>query len=330
MFKYIPDMTVLYTQFRTGEIDHTSIQGIHPDHYAEAKTLRDRVIAVTPSPSIESITPNFGTPCLADHAVREALYLGMNKQPIIDAIYYGLPTPSESFLPRQNWAYNSNLPKHDYNPAKANQILDAAGWVRGSDGVRAKGGVRLAFSNSTTAGNHVREQTQQTADAGLEGDRRRDDDQEHAGRRRLGRLLRHVQVPDGDGRHRLRHWSRPRRHRSLRHHRNSGQGRRRQQHHAVRQPEGGQVCCARARRIRPWPSAARYTSRSSSQIRADLALLPMFQCTPPSRAPRQGLIGYDAEHQRAVQLLELRRLVLDELRAAVTTSGRAEAAWPPI
>jgi peptide/nickel transport system substrate-binding protein len=161
VFKYIPDLTVMYTQFRTGEIDHTSIQGITPDHYAEAKKLPGRVIAVNPSGSIESITPNLEMPQLSDLAVRQALYLGMNKKAIIDAIYYGLPTPAESFLPAQSWAYDTALPKQEYNPAKANQILDAAGWVRGGDGIRAKGGVRLAFSNSTTAGNAVREQAQQ-------------------------------------------------------------------------------------------------------------------------------------------------------------------------
>jgi peptide/nickel transport system substrate-binding protein len=161
VFKYIPDLTVMFTQFRTGEIDYTSIQGITADHYTEAKALKNRVIHVNAAPWIESITPNLGKACLADLAVREALYLGMNKQPIIDAIYYGLPKPSESFLPQQNWAFDPNLPKHEFNQAKANQILDAAGWARGSDGIRAKGGVRLEFTNSTTAGNHVREQAQQ-------------------------------------------------------------------------------------------------------------------------------------------------------------------------
>ncbi|MCC6718008.1 MAG: peptide ABC transporter substrate-binding protein [Acetobacteraceae bacterium] len=161
VFKYIPDMTVMYTQFRTGEIDYTSIQGITPDRYAEARKLPGRIISVNPSASIESITPNLEMPQVSELAVRQALYYGMNKKAIIDAIYYGLPTPAESFLPKQSWAYDAGLPKQEYSPAKANQILDAAGWVRGSDGIRSKGGVRLAFTNSTTAGNQVREQAQQ-------------------------------------------------------------------------------------------------------------------------------------------------------------------------
>jgi peptide/nickel transport system substrate-binding protein len=160
-FKYIPDLTVLYTQFQTGEIDYTGIQFITPDHYAEAKTLKDRVVTRVPQPFVENIAVNTGLPVFKDRAVREALYYAIDKQSIIEQIYYGLPTPTESFLPSQSWAFNPNLPKHEYNLEKAKKILTDAGWMPGPDGVRAKNGVRLEFTNSTTAGNHVREQAQQ-------------------------------------------------------------------------------------------------------------------------------------------------------------------------
>ncbi len=93
--------------------------------------------------------------------MREALYYAMDKKSIIEQIYYGLPTPTESFLPMQSWAFNPDLPKQSYDPEKAKKILDDAGWKQGADGVREKDGVRLEFTNSTTAGNHVREQAQQ-------------------------------------------------------------------------------------------------------------------------------------------------------------------------
>ena len=84
----------------------------------------------------------------------------MDKKAIIDQVYYGLPKPVEGYLPPTSWAYNAELPKHEYNPDKAKQILEEAGWKAGGDGVRAKGGVRLSFTNATTAGNKLREQTQ--------------------------------------------------------------------------------------------------------------------------------------------------------------------------
>lgn len=161
VFHYIPDLTALFTQFQTGAIDYTGIQGITADHYNEARKIPGRKVTVGPSGTCESITMNLSHPALKDLAVRQALYYGMDKKSIIDAIYYGLPTSTETFLPRQSWAFNPDLPKQEFDIAKAKKILDDAGWKPGAGGIREKDGVRLAFTNSTTAGNHVREQAQE-------------------------------------------------------------------------------------------------------------------------------------------------------------------------
>jgi peptide/nickel transport system substrate-binding protein len=161
IFKYVPDLTVLYTQFRAGDIDYIGLQGISADHYAEAKTLPGRNVVAASQSSIENFYFNLGLPQFQEKAVRQAIYYAYDKDSIIQQIYYGLPTEIESFLPKQSWAYNANLPKHEYSLEKAKATLDAAGWKPGPDGIRAKNGVRLSFSNSTTAGNHLREQVQQ-------------------------------------------------------------------------------------------------------------------------------------------------------------------------
>ena len=161
VYKYIPDLTILYTQFRTGDIDYISLQGITADHYQEAKTLPNRVISAVPQASIENFYFNLGLPVFQDPVVRQALYLSMDKKSIIDDLYYSLPHANESYLPPQSWAYNPELPKQAYDPDKAKALLDGAGWKVGSGGIREKDGVRLQFSNSTTAGNHLREQAQQ-------------------------------------------------------------------------------------------------------------------------------------------------------------------------
>lgn len=161
VLKYIPDLTVLYTQFRSGDIDAVGVQWITPDHYAEASTLAGRVVDVAGSATFESLTLNLQRPQFQDRAVREALYLAIDKVSIIDALYYGVPSPTESYMPREYAYFNPNLPQHEFNIDRANEILDGAGWVRGAGGIREKDGVRLSFTNSTTAGNHLREQAQQ-------------------------------------------------------------------------------------------------------------------------------------------------------------------------
>jgi peptide/nickel transport system substrate-binding protein len=160
VFRYIPDLTVMFTQFKTGEIDYTGLQGITADHYDEAKTLADRDIHVGPTAFIENIWFNLGRPQFQDKDVRQALYLAMDKNTIIKNIYYGVHGPAESYLPKESWAYNPDLSAHTFDPQKAIQILEAAGWKAGDGGIREKNGVKLQFTNSTTAGNKVREQAQ--------------------------------------------------------------------------------------------------------------------------------------------------------------------------
>jgi peptide/nickel transport system substrate-binding protein len=162
IFKYIPDLTVLFTQFKTGEIDITGIQGIPVDLYPEAKSLPNINLFVTPGTTYDCIAPNFLLPLFQDKRVRQALYCGMDKKPIVEKIFLGLVPEAESYVPPQSWAYNPKIKGyHKYDPEKAKKLLDAAGWKVGPDGIRVKDGKRLSFENACTAGNKQREQIQQ-------------------------------------------------------------------------------------------------------------------------------------------------------------------------
>ncbi|WP_407154726.1 peptide ABC transporter substrate-binding protein [Bradyrhizobium sp. STM 3557] len=161
VFKYIPDLTVLYTQFKSGDVDLVGQPYITPDHYGEARNLPNRVVTLVPRTSFESFYLNLERPQFKELAVREALYAAIDKEAIIQGLYYGVPSPTETFMPKQSFYFNPNLQPHEYNVNRAGQILDNAGWLPGRDGIRTKDGVRLSFANSTTSGDPLREQVQQ-------------------------------------------------------------------------------------------------------------------------------------------------------------------------
>jgi peptide/nickel transport system substrate-binding protein len=62
---------------------------------------------------------------------------------------------------QQGYQPNWNIYPASGDIAAANKILDDAGWVKGSDGVRAKNGVKLSFRLGTTSGNQARELAEQ-------------------------------------------------------------------------------------------------------------------------------------------------------------------------
>ncbi len=160
--KYVPDQQTLYAQYQTGEADiYDVIQGIPPLLYSRAKSLPGTTTQLTAQPFVEFIYFNCGKPQFSDKRVRQALYMAVDKKSWADAVYYGLPSPTLSWLPPNHWAYNGNLKDPGFDPKKAAALLDAVGWVVGGDGVRAKDGVALSFTMSTTAGNKSREQAQQ-------------------------------------------------------------------------------------------------------------------------------------------------------------------------
>lgn len=109
---------------------------------------------------------NCAEPGLDDEIVRHALAYGLDKGTICKTILKGLVEPSWSPINPIHWAYSEPSRKDTYDPRKANAILDAAGWKRGADGVREKGGKRLAFAITNIAGDVERLQIVQVAQRG--------------------------------------------------------------------------------------------------------------------------------------------------------------------
>jgi peptide/nickel transport system substrate-binding protein len=97
-------------------------------------------------------------PQLSDPAVRHALALLVDRASIQEHIYgrTGVATGNVLNNPAR---YRSNNTKWEFNIEKANQLLDAGGWKREPDGVRAKDGKKLSLVYQTSI-NAPRQKTQ--------------------------------------------------------------------------------------------------------------------------------------------------------------------------
>jgi peptide/nickel transport system substrate-binding protein len=107
----------------------------------------------------ERSNPKTKHPTLSDPAVREALSLLVDRKSVQDYIYGRTGIATGNFLNNPEKVRSKNT-KWEFNIEKANQVLDARGWKRGSDGVRAKDGKKLSFVYQTSI-NAPRQKNQQ-------------------------------------------------------------------------------------------------------------------------------------------------------------------------
>jgi len=98
-------------------------------------------------------------PFLTEVAVRQALSLLVDRAAVQEQIYGRLGETTANFLNAPVVYASKNL-RWEYNVDKATRILDAAGWKRGGDGVRAKDGKRLKMLYQTSI-NAPRQKNQQ-------------------------------------------------------------------------------------------------------------------------------------------------------------------------
>ena len=97
-------------------------------------------------------------PAFSDPAVRQAISMLVDRNAIHDHIYGRTGLATANFLNNPE-RFRSKNTRWEFNIAKANQVLDAAGWKRGADGVRAKGDRKLKFVFQTSI-NAPRQKTQ--------------------------------------------------------------------------------------------------------------------------------------------------------------------------
>jgi peptide/nickel transport system substrate-binding protein len=160
VYKVLPDSVAVTNQLKTGEID---IGPVDPGQFDALKTATNVVTSEFPVPTFTFYAYNLdpaklGGQLFGDKAVRQALLYALNRQQIVTAIFFGHGSVANSVEPPTSWAYKDKPQVlYSFDKAKAESLLDGAGWAKGADGIRAKGGQKLKFEMITNAGNKQRE-----------------------------------------------------------------------------------------------------------------------------------------------------------------------------
>src|SRR6266446_5649751 len=156
VYKVLPDSVAVTNQLKTGEID---IGPVDPGQFDTVKTATNVAMSEFGVPTFTFYAYNLdpsklGGQLFGDKAVRQALLYALNRQQIVTAVYFGHGAVANSVEPPTSWAYKDKPQVLiGFDKAKAESLLDGAGWAKGSDGIRAKGGQKLKFTMITNAGN---------------------------------------------------------------------------------------------------------------------------------------------------------------------------------
>ena len=153
---------------QTGEYDYAWNMQVEDEILKRMEQGGKGRVSITPTGNIEHIQVNTTDPwtevdgersaakskhpILSDLVVRKALNLLVDRKGVEDHIYGRTGIATANFLNNPE-RFRSKATSFEFNPDKAGQLLEDAGWKRGADGVRAKDGrkLKLVFQTSINA-----------------------------------------------------------------------------------------------------------------------------------------------------------------------------------
>jgi len=150
VYRIIPNRDTIVSALQTGDVDLWP--NAAPAYFLRLRNLQGYVVLRTPSYAYGHLDFNVTHSVVRDVAVRRALLLGWDRSQQREKISHGVGILQDAVVSPASPFYDRSLGFTSYNPAKANAVLDAAGWKRGPDGIRAKNGVRLNLAVVSNAG----------------------------------------------------------------------------------------------------------------------------------------------------------------------------------
>lgn len=149
VFSIIPDDNTILNEVRLHHIDMVvSPPGVQYDRY---KSLDGVSATLSPWNAQGIFIMNESHAGISDLQVRRAMTMAIDYDGLIEKVTHGVGERAYDIVPPTAIGYTKNEP-YRYDPAKANALLDAAGYKRGADGVRAKGGTRLDYTMAVISG----------------------------------------------------------------------------------------------------------------------------------------------------------------------------------
>ncbi len=118
--------------------------------YADLQRLQQsqslKIFKTIPRGSSWVVHINAALPPTDEAAIRQAILFGVNRDAIAKTVFRGFTEPAYSPIQPTMEGYDTSLKSmYPFDPSRSKKLLDEAGWLTGSDGIRAKNGKRLTL-----------------------------------------------------------------------------------------------------------------------------------------------------------------------------------------
>lgn len=152
--RIIPDMTTLVLEMQRGTID-LEINQIPFENVATFDKSDTHKVVKKPGSVWQYLAFNLKDPVLRKVEVRRAIAHAIDRSKITNDLLRGHGVPTDTMFAEGHWARAANLPTYAYDPNRAKQLLDEAGY-RDPDGDGPKPRFELSFKTSTDSEANLR------------------------------------------------------------------------------------------------------------------------------------------------------------------------------
>jgi peptide/nickel transport system substrate-binding protein len=134
-FRVVPDAVVRALELRKGSAD-LEIGTLAPDMVPVLAKQPDLAVSERPGTNFTYLGINLTDPILAHGEVRQALAYATDREALIRYLLHGQARVASGSLPPTHWAFEPSITQYTLNAARAEQLLDAAGFRRKQNGLR--------------------------------------------------------------------------------------------------------------------------------------------------------------------------------------------------
>lgn len=149
-FEIIPDRNTVLTSMQAKSLDMW--YPVPGSYVPRAREMQAFTVLSQPSYGFNHLDFNLQHKVVSDPNVRLALEYALDRKTILQKIYHGVGDVQEEPASTAAPYFDPSIQTRPFDLAKANQILDQAGWKRGADGIRSKDGVKLSLDFATATG----------------------------------------------------------------------------------------------------------------------------------------------------------------------------------